>query len=438
MKWLLAILIAGVLAPAGAATLTIEEATSRALAANPKLQAAKLLALAAAQRAKEASGRRYGEMNLVGSYNNFDANRPLVPISLDLFKDPKLGFYQLPWDRNQVHYGVTYQIPLLAGGVLHEGRLIAQLAQRASEDMALFSRDEVRYNVRATYRNALAATHLLAALTAYEKALEKDAADAELKVQVGAWPAVDAAKVQFALASARAQREAARAQRDGLFAVLAALMGEEPPEAGYELVDIPDVPELPATSLAEQRSAALGGRRDLAAVRTAVLIAERKRMLAKKAFAPQLVLAGNFLGNRAPGVEGSIGTHEFGLYLKLPVFTGLQRLHALHAANFELQAAQHQQQAKELEVLAQVEDALGRVEAARAQLEAGRTQRSLGSEVARVEHLKIEQGTGKMEDYLAARAQEMQGEAAYWQGLYALQSAVDYLDFVSAQGGQHD
>jgi outer membrane protein TolC len=438
MKWLAAVLTVGALAPAGAATLTIEEATSRALAANPKLQAAKLLALAAAQRAKEASGRRYGEVNLVGSYNNFDANRPLVPISLDLFKDPKLGFYQLPWDRNQVHYGVAYQIPLLAGGALHEGRLIAELAQQASEDMALFSREELRYNVRATYRNALVLNHLLAALTAYAEALEKDAADAELKVQTGAWPAVDAAKVKFALASARAQREAARAQRDGLFALLAALMGEEPPASGYELVDIPDVPELPATSLAEQRSAALGGRRDLAAVRTAVLIAERKKMLAKEAFAPQLVLAGNFLGNRAPGVEGSIGTHEFGLYLKLPVFTGLQRLHALHAADFELQAAKSQRQAKELEVLAQVEDALGRLEAARAQLEAGRAQRSLGSEVARVERLKLEQGTGKMEDYLAARAQEMQGEAAYWQGLYALQSAADYLDFVAARGGQHD
>jgi len=58
--------------------------------------------------------------------------------------------------------------------------------------------------------------------------------------------------------------------------------------------------------------------------------------------------------------------------------------------------------------------------------------------VARVEHLKLEQGAGKMEDYLTARAQQMQGETAYWQGLYALQSAADYVEFVSAQGGQHE
>ena len=438
MRWLSAILIAAVLAPASASSLTIEEATSRALAANPRLQAAKLSALAAAQRAQEATGRRYGEVDLVGSYNNYDSNRSLVPISVDLFKIPSLGFYQLPWDRNQEHYGITYQIPLLAGGALHEGRLIAELSQHASEDLALYGADEVRYNVRAAFRNALTLTHAVTAVTAYEQALENDARDADLKVKVGAWASVDGAKIHFALASARAQRQAAQAQIDSLGALLAALMGEDPPPEGYTLADAPAAPASPGGTFRDTAEAALGGRRDLAAVTTAVAIAERKKILAKEAFGPQLMLAGNYLANSAPGVEDRIDTHELGLYLKLPLFMGLQRVHALHAADFDLQAAEQQQRAKKLEVMAQVQDALGRVQAARAQLAAGAAQRSLGAEVARVEHLKLEQGAGKMEDYLAARAQEMQGDTSYWQGLYALQSAVDYLDFVSARGGQHD
>jgi len=438
MRWLSAILIAAVLAPASASSLTIEEATSRALAANPRLQAAKLSALAAAQRAQEATGRRYGEVDLVGSYNNYDSNRSLVPISVDLFKIPSLGFYQLPWDRNQEHYGITYQIPLLAGGALHEGRLIAELAQRASEDLALYGADEVRYIVRAAFRNALTLTHAVTAVTAYEQALENDARDADLKVKVGAWASVDGAKIHFALASARAQRQAAQAQIDSVGALLAALMGEDPPPEGYTLADAPAAPASPGGTFRDTAEAALGGRRDLAAVTTTVAIAERRRMLAKEAFGPQVMLAGNYLANSAPGVEDRIATREFGLYVKLPLFMGMQRVHALHAADFELQAAEQQQRAKELEVMAQVQDALGRVQAARAQLAAGAAQRSLGAEVARVEHLKLEQGAGKMEDYLAARAQEMQGDTSYWQGLYALQSAVDYLDFVSARGGQHD
>ncbi len=421
-----------------ATALTLNEAEEKALAANPRLQAARLNALAAAQRAQEASGRRYGELDLVGSYNHFDTDRSLVPISIDLFKKPSLGFYQLPWDRNQVHYGVTYQIPLLAAGTLHEGRLVAELSQRASEDLALYGASEVRYNVRATYRNVLTLTHALAAVTAYERALENDAKDADLKVRVGAWASVDGAKVNFALESARAQRDAVQAQIGSLEALLAALMGEDAPPDGYTLADVPEAPAPAAGTLREDAEAALGSRRDLAAVKATVAIAERKKRLAKEAFGPLLMLGGSYMTNSAPGVKDRIDTDEFGLFLKLPLFQGLQRVHALHAADLDLQAAERQRRAKELEVTAQVRDALGRVQAARAQVEAGKAQRALGAEVARVEHLKLEQGTGKMEDYLAARAQEMQGETGYWQGLYALQSAVDYLDFVSAQGGQHE
>ena len=102
----------------------------------------------------------------------------------------------------------------------------------------------------------------------------------------------------------------------------------------------------------------------------------------------------------------------------------------------ELDAASARERARELDISAQVSDASGRVEAARAQYRAGSARRDLGHEVARVEHLKLEQGTGRMEDYLAARAQEVDGEASYWQSRYGLETATDYLDFATARGGQ--
>jgi len=438
MRWLRAVLVAVVLVPASASSLTLEEATSRALAANPRLQAARLAALAAQERAREAAGRAFGEVNLVGSYNTYESDRLVRPISVDLFKDPKLGFYQLPWDRNQVHYGIAYEIPLLAGGSLHEGRLIAALSQQASENLALFGEAELRYNVRATFRNALTLTHVLIAVTAYEQALETDVSDADLKVKLGSWASVDAAKVHFAFENAHAQRQATEAQLASVQALLAALMGEEKPTDGYALDDVSGEPAPPAGSSEDDTQAALAGRRDLAATRNSVAIAERKSHLAREAFGPQVMIAGNFLSNRAPSIDHPLATHEFGLYLKLPLFKGMQRVHALHAADFELRVARQQQRSKELEIMAQVQDAVGRVQASRAQLAAGKAQRTLGAEVARVEHLKLEQGAGKMEDYLTARAQQMQGETAYWQGLYALQSAADYVEFVSAQGGQHE
>ena len=418
--------------------LTLEEATQRALGANPRLQSARLTALAAKDRAKEAISRHFGEVDLVGAYNNYESARLVRPISIELFKNPSLGMAQLPWDRNQTHYGITYEIPLLASGGLHEGRIMAKLSQNASENLALYTETEIRYNVRSAYRNALTLTHALASVTTYEEALQKDAGDADLRVSLGAWAAVDAAKVHFALESARAQKESVAAQLASVQALVAALMGEDPPPEGYQLADVSEEPALPAQAVTESSHAALAGRRDLMATKESVDIALHKKHLAIEAFAPQLVIAGNYLMNDAPSVKDRLDTHEFGVYLKIPLFKGMQRIFEIQAADKDLLAAEQQQRGKELEVMTQVQDALGRLQATRAQYLAGKAQKALGSEVARVEHLKLEQGTGKMEDYLSAKAQELQGETGYWQGLYALQSAVDYYDFVCAPGGQHE
>jgi outer membrane protein TolC len=427
-----------VLAAVGqAATLTLNEAEEKALAANPRVRAMHLDALAAAQRTAEAKGRHFGELDLVGNYSNFESPRLVRPMSIELFTNPAAGFAQLPWDANQVHYGVAFEIPLLAGGGLHEGDRIAALTQSAAEQTARFSREEIRTGVRAAYRNALFAHHALTAAQAYRDALTRDEADAQLRVKVGSLAPVDAAKLTFALRGAEAQVAALAAQERTAQATLAAFMGEDMPGSGYALSDLPAEPSAPVARAGVVQEA-LAGRLDLAAVRQTTLAAERKRVLARDAFGPRLALEGNWLRNDAPSLDRALDTHEFYVMFKLPLFDGLTRVHALREADVNLQAARERERAKELEVSTQVTDAEGRVEAARAQLAAGQAQRSLGAEVARVEHLRLEQGTGKMEDYLAARAQEMQGETSYWQGLYALQNAVDYLDFVTARGGQHD
>ncbi len=135
-------------------------------------------------------------------------------------------------------------------------------------------------------------------------------------------------------------------------------------------------------------------------------------------------------------MSGSLETHELAVMLKLPLWNGFGRFHAMREAEANLSAARERERGKELEVATQVVEARGRLESARAQLQAGQAQRELGRDVARVEKLKLEQGTGKVEDYLAARTQELSGETAYWRGLYSLQSAADYMDFVTARNGE--
>ena len=434
----LALMFASPLDAFAAEPLTIAQAQQAALGANPRLMVAKLDAVAASHKTKEAMGKHFGTIDAVGIYNYYERDRIVVPMSVELFANPSLGMSQLPWDRNQWHYGIVWEIPLLAGGSLYEGEYIARLSQKALEDTAIFTSDEVRYNVRAAYRNALILRHALKAVTAYREALQKDMADAQMKVELGAWPQVNATKIAFALESAKAQEEGLRNQLNTAMAMLAALMGREPPPDGYELSDIPEEPQPPAVQGASLKDIALNGRKDLMAVQEGTLIAERKKRLTLEAFGPRLSLGGNYLRNDAPSLHDDLETYEITLLLKIPLWDGLQKVFAVKEANADMLASREREKGKRLDIAQQAADAEGRLKTARAAFDAGKAQRRLGAEVAQVEHLKLLEGKGKTEDYLAARASEMQGDAAYWQGLYSYQSAVDYLNFVISAGGNHE
>lgn len=414
--------------------LTLQQATEKALAANPRLRAAQLEAVASKNRAQAAVGKHFGELSLVGSYNHFNTERPIAPIALDYLGKGLLG---APWAASQFHYGIAWTVPILASGQIMEGQRIARLSQTAAEDMALHTQAEIRYNVRATYRQALTLNHVQTALETLVAALEKDATDADLKVKVGSWAPVDGAKVRFALESARAQRDSVAAQAWSAQALLAAIMGEATPEAPYFLQDIPQEPVVPELKVQDATAVALAGRMDLKATQAGTAMFDRKKALALESYLPQVGITGMALKNNGPNLP-TYDTNEISLNLKWTLFSGRQRIQAYHAAQADLQQAKERQKAKELEIQGQVTEAIERIKAAQAQLAAGKAQKDLGAEVARVEHLKLEQGSGRMEDYLVARSQELQGTTGYWQGLYALQSALDYRDFVCAKGESHD
>lgn len=415
--------------------LTLEEAQRRALEANPRLRAKKLeIAVAKAQSA-QAVGRHFGEVDFVSTYNTYNDARLVRPIAGPL-NPAKMG--AMPFDENQFHFGLSWQIPLLASGKLIFGDRIAKDMERMANASYAHARHELCYNVRAAYRNLLVLRHAIEAVEAYEKALEEDANAAQLKVKVEALAPVDAQKVAFALEGARAQKAGLLAQRQAAEAMLAALMGEDPPADGFTVEDLPDEPpSLPSLQDGHLLEIAKAQRQDLKAARESLMAAQHRRDQARWSFfIPELGIQGTWLGHVAPSVSGALQTFDFVVYLKFPLLIGMTRWFATRETRAEWQAKALQVRALELEIASQVTDALGRLDAAKAQFEAAIVRRKLGHEVARVEHLKFEQGSGRIEDYLSARAQEVEGEAFYWQSRYNLETAKDYLDFVIERGGE--
>jgi outer membrane protein TolC len=431
-RGLAALLLCSLAGRAAAASLTIADAEARALAASPAARNARLDAIVAHERTMQAYARHLGEGDLVGVANRYEGARLVRPI-IGPITPTALG--AMPFDRDQLHFGATWQIPLFAGGALFLSDQAARLVERAAEHQAAYALEEVRYNFRAAYRSALGLRHALDAAVAYEAALERDNESARLKVQTEAWSAADAAKVSFALASAGARHAALEAQLENAKTLLAAFMGEDE-MVDYELEDVPAEPAAPSAHPSDEIViAAKDSRSDLAGARASADAQATRARAVRAGFWPQLAFVGNYLWNDGLALGRGQETYELTLQLRIPILSDVGRTFAAREADAAAAQAKERQRAKTLEVRTQVLDARGRVAAARAALEAGKVQRALGAEVARVEKLKLEAETGKVEDYLSARAQELEGETAYWQGLYALQSAYEYLALVTGIGG---
>jgi hypothetical protein len=119
-------LAAGTPAPQEGAPLylTLDQAIHDATTAAPALQAVTAQEQAARWGAAAASRSRFGRADAVASYSRFQNDQIVRPMGLQLF-GPQ-GFSALPWDRDQAHYGVTYQLPMYQGG-----RLAASIALSA-------------------------------------------------------------------------------------------------------------------------------------------------------------------------------------------------------------------------------------------------------------------------------------------------------------------
>ncbi len=415
--------------PAPATQLTVDDCVRRATAANPKIAAARLDAAGAAHRAASAGARRLGTIDALASWNDYESNRILRPMASDLFADPAKGFLQLPWASEQLHYGIALQFPLLDGGRIAENARASRALAESAGASADQVEEDIRLNVTTTARAALVLQHMLTAADAYVAALERDAGDAELRLRVGSAAAIDAQKVRFSLAGAKADRESVHAQLRATEAVLASLMGDEPPQDGYQIAD-ESIDSSPSAS-------ASGTRRDVIAAEKFVEATTHRERQAKKEFAPEVGIALLIQQHRAGSIP-AMRTHELAINLRLPLFDGGSRIAALADARSARAAAEERLRAKRLDAAAQRSDAAARLDAARAALEAGKQQRSLGAEVARVEKLRLDQGVGRMDDYLAARAAELRGDTAYWQALYAQRNAHNYYDYVTARRFAHE
>ena len=397
--------------------VTLEEAVTAALEANPGLKALSHRTEAARRDARAAGRTRWGSLDAFFQYTRFNDDWMVRPMSREMFEAAG-GFLGLPWDRNQRHYGLRFELPLYMGGELSNGIRIRDLEAESAAALLEGTRWQVRFNAVSLYTAVQTLDQTMQALDGLVAALEKTKERLDLMVSSGKRPELDRLKVVESLEAARARRAGVRADRVRAAALLLALMGRDP-SGELETDPLPDrIPRLTVPA-PELRTAA----KESTAVRRARFAAEqgeRGVKVATASFIPHVVASGDLTQNAAPSVDDPLDTWQVSVGVVVPIFHGASRFESLAAAKERSHAAREALAQAEQDAVARLEEALARFEAAKASLAAARARVAAGDEAARIEQIRYDTGAGTIEDLLRARSHEEEAQA----GLAAARGGV--------------
>jgi outer membrane protein TolC len=237
----------------------------------------------------------------------------------------------------------------------------ARAARAAADAGAVAAEDDLLFSAATSFATLVGLRALEGAADRAIEVADKRVADARLRVEAGAQTRLALTRAETERVVAEGQRESVRAQRRGLLASLAAMIGTTAP---IEVEDIDLAAVIPPPDDAGDAS------------RRAVLVARAKALdaaeqaigLVDMSWLPSLTLDGTL---RYANVSGFATSNFLGtatINLAIPLYDQGVRYADLHGAEARAAKAAHELEAERLNAAAFLEDARGRLEAAEAGL----------------------------------------------------------------------
>jgi outer membrane protein TolC len=388
--------------------LTLDESVTEALANAPALASASAQTEAARAKADSISRARWGQADVVASYSRYQDRQLLRPMTVGLFGP--LGFAGLPWDQDQLHYGLTFQVPLYLGGRLSAAVDLARLQTEQAADLLEGSRWEIRANVTSLYAAAQALDAVVHAFDENLAVLDATKQKLALMVDQGRRADIDLLKIKEELEDARARRASAVADRARVRGLLLALIGRSP---SLELTVDPLASHEPQLTMSEPELEGLA-RTSSPVHRGEVLAAQARAGVsaARAASRPTVAVRGNVTQNYGLSLRDQLGTWDLSAYVTVPLWNGGGRTADLAGARDSERAAEFAATKARLDREAQLVEALARFEATHVAVAAARSRIESAAEAARIEQIRYDRGASTVEDLLRARARELAAASA--------------------------
>jgi len=148
---------------------TLDELVQSGLTNNSLIKKTNLqIELMEAKKA-ESQAKKFGEVDIVGSYTHYNLPRTLAPIVPSSLSPTS----SVDTTQDLFTTGIQYSVPLFTGGALEQQVKIDNVVTQMSQSKKRLSKEELIYNIRSLYLSALSLQELQISQESYVVALEE-------------------------------------------------------------------------------------------------------------------------------------------------------------------------------------------------------------------------------------------------------------------------
>jgi len=375
----------------------------------------------------ESKSKKFGEVDVVGTYTHYNLPRTLAPIvPSSLAPGTKIDTTQ-----DLFTTGVQYTVPLFTGGALEQQVKIDDIAAEMSQSKKRLSREELIYNIRSLYLSALSIQEIITAQESYVQALEGLRDKIKYSVEVGKRAKIDLLKANNDLTQAIGNVQQSRSSLKMLKASLRALTHYDYIDQLEPLdVDMQSLStSLESTNLDELERFKL---QDLEVKKGSRMIkkveASKKPQVALNAYAGY-----NYDFDQTDPFENE-QLWQVALNVKWNVFDFGSTSAKVQQAKIAKLQATNQKEATSEGFKKLFAKAINEVESALSSYQTTSSQYQLLLESQNIEQARYDAGVSTLNDLLLAKSKTQLALAQMIQSKYAYQNGVFYLDYLLERG----
>lgn len=199
---------------------SLQSVVREALGNSTAIKKAKLNLMLSSIKRQQAKASRLGELNLLGSATHYNTPRTLNVV-LPGSKAPIFT------TSNIYSVGVNYSVALFTGFAQTRSVQMSGLVEQMSNVKINLAKEEIAYNIKALYLNALSLKHLVSAQKSYVSGLKSLSNRVKLEVDSGAKAKIDYYKALSEYQMANADLISTKANLDVIRASIYALSSVE-------------------------------------------------------------------------------------------------------------------------------------------------------------------------------------------------------------------